>query len=177
VTSCDSDGTPVMVDASMVVSQDSGQTDAAPLSPDARDICSQGCPNGTCINGVCTIDCSDPGSCPTDITCPVNLPCHVICGDGSCGHKVNCTGALDCQIDCIGDNSCLDEIQCSSHRCEVTCSGQNACKRRTKCGNACGCDVTCSGAGSCAEASECPAVVCRVGNGCSSQPIGCEACP
>lgn len=166
-----------MVDASMIVSQDSGKADAAPLSPDARDICSQGCPNGTCINGVCTIDCSAPGSCPNDIACPVNLPCHVICGDGSCGHKVLCANSLDCQVDCVGDNSCLDEIQCSTHRCEVTCSGQNACKRRTKCANACGCDVTCSGAGSCAEASECPAAVCRVGNGCSSQPIGCEACP
>jgi hypothetical protein len=25
--------------------------------------------------------------------------------------------------------------------------------------------------------SECPAATCRVGNGCSSQPLGCDTCP
>jgi hypothetical protein len=173
IETCESVGD--IVDGSMVTATDAAAD--ATLPPDARDICQQGCSNGTCIGGVCTIDCSAAGSCQTDVICPTNLPCHVICGDSSCGHKVNCTMALGCTIDCIGDMSCADELQCSSHECNVTCSGASSCKRRTKCANACACDVTCSGAGSCAEASECPAALCRVGNACTSAPVGCDSCP
>jgi hypothetical protein len=166
----------VLPDGSMATDRDAGADSM--LAPDARDVCSQGCTAGTCIGGVCTIDCSVPGACPNDVICPINLPCHVICGDSSCGHKVNCTMALGCTVDCIGDLSCADEIQCpSDDTCDVTCSGAGSCKRRTKCANSCACDVTCSGAGSCAEASECPATLCRVGNACSSQPVGCNSCP
>jgi hypothetical protein len=177
IETCDSIGGVVTPDGSVAVTTDAGpgQPDAA-VPPDARDICTQGCSMGTCVGGVCTIDCSTPGACPNDVVCPVNLPCHVICGDGSCGHKVNCTMSLECTVDCIGDMACKDEIQCSHSACEVTCSGTGSCKRRTKCANACACDVTCSGAGSCAEASECPAALCRVGNACSSQPVGCDTC-
>lgn len=160
---------------------DAAATDAAETiepPPDALDICVQGCSKGTCINGVCTIDCSAPGSCLTDVTCPINLPCHVICGDGSCTHHVNCSMALACTVDCTGDHACGDQIQCSSHPCDVTCSGAGSCKRKVTCQSSCSCDVTCSGVGSCAEISDCPlSNECRVGNGCTSQLAGCNTCP
>jgi hypothetical protein len=146
--------------------------------PDAIDICEQGCSKGTCINGVCTIDCSAPGSCLTDVICPINLPCHVICGDGSCTHHVNCGMSLACTVECTGDNACGDQIQCSTYPCNVTCTGAGACKRKIACPMSCSCDVTCSGIGSCAEISDCPLdTQCRVGNGCTSQVGGCNTCP
>jgi hypothetical protein len=168
VARCTEDGEPVIIDAA---------PDAPVSTVDARDLCSQGCPNGTCIDGVCTIDCSLPNVCSTDVVCPANLPCHVICGDSSCDHKVNCTLALSCTVDCIGTGACGDEIQCSSHECNVTCSGPSSCKRRTRCAGSCACDVSCTGTDSCVEASECPSSTCRVGNGCSSIPTGCDDCP
>jgi hypothetical protein len=171
VLRCDGSGQAITVDAAP-------PADGTPIEPDARDLCSQGCPNGTCIAGVCTIDCSQAGSCENDVVCPANLPCHVICGDSSCGHHVNCTMASSCDVECTGEDACNDEIQCPAGRaCDVTCSGDGSCKRRTKCDNSCSCDVTCSGVGSCAEASECPDDVCRVGNACSSLPPGCDTCP
>jgi hypothetical protein len=174
VVRCTEKGEPVIVDAAAV-------TGDAPIStPDgssAQALCMQGCPNGTCIDGVCTIDCSASNICSNDIACPANLPCHVICGDSSCDHKVLCSTASSCTVDCIGTNACGDEIQCPTHECNVTCSGAMSCHRRTKCSNSCSCDVTCSGAGSCVEVSECPAATCRVGNGCSSLPVGCDTCP
>lgn len=145
-------------------------------SPDAPSLCEQGCSNGTCVNGVCVIDCSTPYTCPNDITCPANLPCRVVCGEHSCGHKVICGLATTCEVQCTGDYACADEIQCNTNRCTVTCSGIGACKRRTKCANACACDVSCSGAGSCLEISECPAMTCRIGNGCTSLLAGCNDC-
>jgi hypothetical protein len=171
VRRCD-EGEPILVDASLVTS------DTAPPPVDAIDLCAQGCSNGTCIGGVCTIDCSATGSCTTDVACPANLPCHVICGDAACDHKVNCTMAASCKVDCVGQGSCVDEIQCPGNRpCDVTCSGADSCHKRVKCANSCACDVTCSGSGACDEASECPEALCRVGNGCSSQPATCNDCP
>lgn len=173
VTRCTDDGQPVIVDASPMPDA------SADARPDAYDLCTQGCSMGTCIGGICTIDCSADGACPDDVACPANLPCHVICGDGACGHKVNCTMASSCRVDCSGEGACADEIQCPNHReCDVNCTGTSSCKRRTKCGMSCACDVTCSGSGSCGEASECPASECRIGNGCSSlvDPT-CDDCP
>lgn len=169
------DGSGIVPDGSMLAGSDGGA--AGDAAPDARDLCQQGCPNGTCIGGVCTIDCSAPGTCLNDIFCPANLPCHVICGDSSCAHKVYCETALDCTVDCIGNLSCQDDILCGTHKCTVTCSGAESCDRRTKCSNTCACDITCTGASSCDEPAECPAAACRVGNACSSQPIGCDTCP
>lgn len=145
-------------------------------SPDALSLCEQGCPNGTCVDDVCVIDCSTPGSCPNDIACPANLPCRVICGEGSCGHKILCNQSTTCEVRCNGDNSCQDEIQCNASRCDVDCIGTNSCKRRTKCAMSCACDVSCIGAGSCAEPSDCPAASCKLGNGCSSLLTGCDRC-
>jgi hypothetical protein len=175
IESCDFAG--VLPDGSMVTNGDASASGDAFVAPDARDICEQGCSNGTCIGGVCTIDCSAAGSCPNDVLCPANLPCHVICGDSACGHKVNCSMALDCTVDCIGNLACHDEIICSTHACTVTCSGTDSCDRRTKCASSCSCDITCSGASSCREVSECPEAICRVGNACTSQPVGCDTCP
>lgn len=149
---------------------------AATSSPDAPSPCEQGCNSGTCVDGVCVIDCSAPGACPNDVTCPANLPCRVVCGDGSCGHKINCGMSTSCQVQCNGDSSCQDEIQCNANRCDVDCIGPNSCKRRTKCNSSCACDVSCIGTGSCMEASECPAASCKLGNGCSSLLTGCDRC-
>lgn len=172
VARCTDQGQPVIVDAAAATS------DAMPPPDgDPNALCIQGCSKGTCIDGVCTIDCSEPGTCLTDVVCPMNLPCHVICGDGSCNGKVNCAGAASCAIDCIGDYACDDDISCPSGRpCDVTCSGANSCKHRTKCSNSCSCNVACTGLGSCAEASECPSMTCRIGNGCTSQLAGCNTC-
>jgi hypothetical protein len=171
VLRCTDKGEPVIVDASAVTG------DAAPDPRDAFEICLQGCTRGTCIAGVCTIDCSASGSCSNDVACPANLPCRVICGDLACNSKILCSQAASCTVDCIGTDACHDEIQCPADRpCTVTCSGVDSCEKRTKCSGSCSCDVTCSGAGSCREASECPSSSCRIGNGCTSQLAGCNTC-
>jgi hypothetical protein len=157
------------------------ELDAATVTIDSRpvdapDFCELGCNNGSCVDGVCVIDCSVTGSCPNDVTCPANLPCRIVCGDNACGHKLICGLATSCEILCSGENACADDIQCNTNRCSVTCSGTSSCKRRTRCTNACACDVTCTGAGSCAEPSECPASTCKLGNGCTSLIAGCNDC-
>lgn len=167
--SCTREGNPVVVDGAV---NNNGSPDAS----NANALCQQGCSKGTCIDGVCVIDCSADGSCPNDVACPANLPCRVICGDSSCAKKINCTMATSCDIRCQGQNACGDEIQCSAGECDVACTGAGSCKRRTKCAGSCACDVTCSGPMSCMEASECPAMTCRIGNGCSSLLAGCNDC-
>jgi hypothetical protein len=145
-------------------------------APNGPSLCEQGCTNGTCVDGVCVLDCSVPYSCPNDITCPAGLPCRVVCGEQACGHKVLCGLSTSCEVQCNGDYSCKDEIICNTNRCDVDCIGVGSCKRRTKCSNACACDVSCIGASSCPEVSECPASTCRLGNGCTSLVSGCDSC-
>ena len=170
---CDKHGNPI--DAAMVTTPDGRMPDA---DTTAQQLCEQGCTRGECdAAGVCVIDCSGNQKCTnSDVQCPANLPCRVICGPGSCTHKIVCNMSSSCDVQCTGDMSCQDEIQCPSGECDVMCSGTSSCKRRTKCGNSCACDVSCTGALSCMEASECPSMSCRVGNGCSSIPNGCETC-
>jgi hypothetical protein len=155
---------------------DGNTANDASTNPDALSLCQLGCSNGTCVAGVCVIDCSATGSCPNDVICPANLPCRVVCGDQACGHKVNCGMSTSCHVQCMGTSSCQDEIQCNANRCDVDCTGPSSCKRRTKCANACACDVSCTGTGSCAEPSECPESTCRIGNGCTSLLAGCDSC-
>ena len=172
---CDSGGNPVMIDAAV----DGAITQTPDADTTAQQLCAQGCSKGTCdAAGVCVIDCSGHEKCTnTDVQCPANLPCRVLCGAGSCTHKVICTMSSSCDVQCTGDMSCQDEIQCPKNaECDVMCSGTSSCKRRTKCADSCACDVSCTGPLSCMEASECPAMSCRVGNGCSSIPTGCETC-
>lgn len=150
-----------------------------PTTPDAANanaLCQQGCSKGTCVDGVCVIDCSNAESCDGDVDCPANVPCRVTCGNNACTKKINCTQSTSCDIRCTGQAACAGEIQCSAGACNVTCSGPGACKQRTRCANSCSCDVTCTGAGSCAEESACPGSACRVGSGCSSTPSGCDTC-
>lgn len=170
IQACNGTGQAVTVDAASV-------TTDTPSSPDTTALCMQRCGAGTCVGGVCTIDCSPPGACSGDITCPADVPCRVVCGDGSCGGKINCAEALSCDVDCTGSLSCDDDITCPSGECSVTCSGLGSCKHRVRCNNSCACDVQCSGAESCAEVAECPSTTCRLGNGCSSQLAGCDTCP
>ena len=168
---CDSGGNPIEIDA--------GADSALPADADdsAQRLCEQGCTNGTCVEGVCVINCSGTDQCiATDVRCPENLPCRVMCGPMSCTHKIVCNTSSSCEVQCTGDGSCQDEIQCPSGECDVMCTGANTCKKRTKCANSCACDVSCIGVLSCAEASECPESTCRVGNGCSSIPTGCDTC-
>jgi hypothetical protein len=164
---CTHEGQPVTVDAAV--------NNNGPDGGNENALCQQGCTKGTCQAGVCVIDCSATGSC-SDVACPANLPCRVICGDNSCTKKINCTMASSCDVRCTGQNACADEIQCPMGECDVACTGAGSCKRRTKCGNSCACDVTCSGPMSCMEASECPSMACRIGNGCSSVLATCETC-
>lgn len=167
--SCTHEGQPITIDGAV-------NTNTGPDAGNVNALCQQGCSKGTCVDGVCVIDCSADGSCPNDVSCPANLPCRVLCGDSACGHKVLCSMSTSCEVRCTGTNACADEIQCPAGECDVVCSGSGSCKRRTKCGNSCACDVSCSGPLSCMEASECPEPTCRVGNGCSSLPTGCETC-
>jgi hypothetical protein len=139
-------------------------------------LCELGCPNGTCMGGVCVIDCSAPDSCPMDIHCPPNVPCRVMCGDSSCDKKIECQMATSCEVQCTGTDACADEIHCGMDKpCDITCSGLRSCKKRPKCKEACSCDVLCTGIGSCAEAAECP-MGCRLGNGCTAAIGGCDRC-
>lgn len=170
VSRCD-DGQPVVVDARMAATDVATPVDAMP------GCTSQNCANGTCIGGVCTIDCSAADSCEIGVTCPADLPCRVICGDASCSEKINCTMASSCKVDCVGTQSCLEEIQCPADRaCDVTCSGEGSCGKKVKCGDSCACNITCTGLNSCAETPECPASLCRVANACTSQVAGCNTC-
>ncbi len=153
--------------------------DAAAVAPDAPPsptVCEQGCTNGSCEDGVCVIDCSTAYACSSDVTCPANLPCRVVCGDHACAKKVNCGMATSCDVQCTGDDACADDIQCNMGRCKIDCAGESSCKKKLKCDHACACDVTCSGLGSCAEPAACPAPSCKLGNGCSSLLAGCDRC-
>ena len=145
---------------------------------DARPLCELGCPNGTCVEGVCVIDCSAPGSCVlSDITCPPNVPCRITCGDLSCTKKVHCGLASACEVQCNGTNACADEVVCGKAPCDITCAGDGSCKKRVKCKEACSCDVECTGTGACAETPECPLMdACKLGRGCSSELAGCDRC-
>jgi hypothetical protein len=158
-------GGAVGIDAATASGSDAPQT-----------LCSQGCSNGSCVDGVCVIDCSAPNACQNDINCPANLPCRVVCGDNACAKPIKCGSSTSCEVQCIGDHACGDEIQCNSQRCDVDCSGPSSCERRTRCLGSCACDVSCSGGGSCPEPSECPASACKLGNGCTSLAAGCDDC-
>jgi hypothetical protein len=150
--------------------------DAATAPHDAPNLCQLGCANGTCIDGVCVIDCSATSACQNDdVTCPPGLPCRVICGHSACTKKVRCGQASSCEVRCNGDNSCSDEVVCGVNRCAVHCVGVGACKKTT-CKQACACDVSCIGPSSCVDLSECSAPTCRLGEGCSSLLTGCNTC-
>lgn len=141
------------------------------------DLCPQGCTNGTCVDGVCVIDCTADGSCQDDFTCPPNIPCRVECGGRySCDHKIFCGLASACTVVCSGAFACKDEIVCNANRCDVTCSGEDSCLKRVKCASSCACDVRCPGIDSCGETNDCPDATCRLGEGCSSQLAGCNTC-
>jgi hypothetical protein len=157
----------------------SGATaDAAIVStPDgATATCQLGCPNGTCIDGVCVIDCQPLNACANDVKCPPNVPCRVLCGEHACKKKVICEMATSCEVQCGGTEACADDILCGSGRCTVSCSGIGSCAKYTKCKDACACDVRCTGPGACGSPSECPDATCKLGNGCSSLLPGCASC-
>ncbi len=155
---------------------DVGATGDAP-PPDAS-LCALGCSNGTCVGGVCVIDCSAPDSCPDDIVCAPNVPCRVLCGDRSCDNQIKCELASSCDIRCMGLGSCGDELICGKAPCTIACSGEQSCARRVKCKEACSCDVSCSGLEACGETPECPhGDTCRLGAGCTSSVPACNACP
>jgi hypothetical protein len=137
--------------------------------------CLAACTNGTCEAGVCVIDCSTSYTCLADVICPGSVPCHVVCGDHSCQHHVECRMAATCEIECLGVGSCADELRCGTNRCSVTCSGAGSCKR-VRCANACACEATCSGSNACIDVSECPqAGACKLGEGCTSNG-SCDTC-
>jgi hypothetical protein len=146
---------------------------------DAASLCPLGCTGGTCDGDVCVIDCSADDSCQTDVHCPVNLPCRVICGNHACLGHVDCTKATSCDVTCSGYGSCQNEVDCGMGACDVACSGSMSCKAKNKCHPSCSCDVACTGAGSCMSGSECPqaGTTCVLGKGCTSQLASCDSCP
>ncbi|MDQ3364505.1 MAG: hypothetical protein M3680_03660 [Myxococcota bacterium] len=147
-------------------------------APGESTLCAIGCTNGTCVAGVCVINCSAPDSCAGDIVCPANLPCRVECGDRSCDKKIDCHLSTSCDVRCVGTESCSNEVLCGTGTCTVACSGAGTCDKRIKCKEACACDVTCAGVGACGETQECPlGDTCRLGEGCSSELTGCDRCP
>ena len=151
---------------------------AATTDASTQRLCEMGCTTGSCVDGVCVLDCSAPDSCRSDIYCRPNLPCKVVCGDRACEKKVICDDATSCEVVCSGTDACADEILCSADRpCTVSCSGAGSCDKRIKCKESCACDVSCTGLGSCGETPECPqATGCQLGLGCSSQLAGCDRC-
>jgi hypothetical protein len=182
---CRADGFCAMPDAKQCTKEGENDAnlavDAAPTpTPDApvsNAQCLQACTNGTCVEGVCVIDCSATSACnTTDVWCPAGVPCRVVCGASACTHKVQCGLSTSCAVQCNGDLSCQDEIICNTNRCDVDCIGAGSCKRRTKCSTSCACDVTCTGTNTCLEVAECPASTCRLGNGCTSTLTGCDSC-
>ena len=151
-----------------------GEPPPPPPRNDAGDSeCRAACTAGTCDHGVCVIDCSAEDACPSDVNCPGNVPCRVVCGDHSCGHHVDCRMAPVCEIECVGTGSCADELRCGTSRCTVTCSGDGACKR-VRCADACACEATCSGPNSCIDPVECPQN-CKAGEGCTAAGA-CDQC-
>ena len=156
-----------------------GLPDGKPANSSDASLCELGCTNGRCdAAGVCVIDCSASSSCvSSDVLCPPNIPCRVVCGDYACAHHIICGYATSCEVQCTGASSCGDEIRCSSGPCDVTCSGTSSCRRRIKCSLSCSCDASCTGSGSCPEISECPMTTkCQLGRGCSSLIAGCDTC-
>jgi hypothetical protein len=146
-------------------------------APDASTSCEEVCDAGTCVDGVCTIDCSGDEACRGfEVTCPAGVPCHVICGDLACDKHVDCTLATACVIECVGVDACHEEVRCGTGPCDVTCSGFKSCGKKTKCADSCSCDVRCAGLEACHDPSECPAAACVFGNGCTSDPLGCDQC-
>jgi hypothetical protein len=67
-------------------------------SDGATSLCELGCSNGTCVDGVCVIDCGAASSCQNDITCPANLPCRVVCGEHACAKHIVCGLATSCEV-------------------------------------------------------------------------------
>lgn len=180
---CRKDGWCAMPEATSCGKPDHGDNGAGPDAeavaadaPSSPSLCEQGCTNGTCEDGTCVIDCGAPFACASDVMCPANLPCRVMCGDHACAKKVVCGMATSCEVHCLGDEACADDIQCSMGPCTVNCTGDSACQHKIKCDHACACDVTCSGVGACAEPAACPAPSCKLGDGCSSQLAGCDHC-
>jgi len=157
---------------------DAQPSDAAiDATPDAdNSACAAVCTNGTCVGGVCTIDCSGIDTCANDVFCPAGVPCHVVCGDKSCDHHVDCTQSTACTVECTGATSCLDEVRCGTGPCDVTCSGYRSCAHRAVCPFACSCDVTCTGTEACHDPALCPGSACIAGDGCTSAPSGCDQC-
>jgi len=173
---CDSDGWCAAPAAAGHCEQATSSDGAGEPRPprDADDTaCSAACTTGTCDHGVCVIDCSAANACPTDVLCPGNVPCRVVCGDHACAHHVDCRMSPVCTIDCVGTGSCADELRCGTGRCTVTCSGDGACKR-VRCADACACAATCSGPNSCIDAAECPQD-CKSGEGCTAA-AACDQC-
>jgi hypothetical protein len=145
-------------------------------SPDAATGCKDVCAAGTCVDGVCTIDCSAEDTCANDVICPTGVPCRVICGDSSCDKHVDCTRSTSCTVECEGNLSCQDEIRCGNGPCDVSCNGYRSCAHRVKCAESCRCDVDCLGIEACHDPAECPADACDFGFGCTTETPGCDQC-
>jgi len=142
----------------------------------------------------CAIDCNTPGACGS-IDCPAGWACTISCTANNACDSIRCAGARSCEITCATGNACdhidcgfadtacsvtcsgtrsCDDVSCAGGPCDVTCSGIDACET-VDCRDSCACDVACEG-GSCARAL-CTDSACDAGEGCSTEPGGCDVCP
>jgi hypothetical protein len=124
-----------------------------PAEIDASSDCPPACTS--CMNGVCIINCNEPGACTEPVICPTDLPCQVRCG---------------------GDGACAGGVRCATKSCDVQCSGAGSCMDGINCDQSCGCITSCTGTGACAGTIDCPGN-CTQGGQCTTVPPGqCDNC-
>ena len=123
----------------------------------------QGCVTwgGQYVDGICVFDCTSPGACAENVTCPSGVACQVNCGDSSCGGNMDCTVAKSCDIHCEGNKSCNAYINCGGDNCNVECSGSDSCKLDIH-SEAPSTKIVCAGANSCGSGSNCGGQECTV---------------
>jgi hypothetical protein len=139
--------------------------------------CPEACTSCNPTDRTCKIDCSIPGSCQTQITCPKGWTCDVTCtAVMACNMGVDCTGSTACTITCGGRESCLG-VRCGDGPCAITCTGRSSCED-VDCGTSCACDVDCGINASCFNLT-CKSIDCELPpfEGCTSSGQGCNTCP
>ena len=145
---------------------------------DAPAVCPAQCTTCNLEKKECAIDCendTDPATCTNNIKCPAGYSCNIKCNTASsCRAGVDCTAATGCKIDCAGFGSCRN-LACSGGACDIICSGAQSCVG-VACNQSCACGVKCDIGSNCFNVT-CSKQACDIGQGCSTQPTGCNTCP
>ena len=111
---------------------ESGAVDAvavtdAPTVVDAADPrCSQ-CTKGTCVDNVCTVDCTTAKPCTGEL-CANGLPCAITCENTASCSSISATSAnANITITCKDNLACGGGIACQGGNCDIECVHDNAC--------------------------------------------------